>query len=113
MTPDLLVWIPKGEGVGTVDDQRPLQLPTTTKRLFGAVLLAGVGKAMEDALSPHQAARHRGDCGPNVRKVYAHLAGGDRPGRALVAEPRLWAGVLGEAAGPALRLCKRVDAEAS
>ena len=107
--PDLLVWIPKLEGIGGTDDQRPLNLPTTLKRVYGATLLAGTGEGLEECLSESQAARRHGDCAPNVRRVYDHLGGGDRPWRPVIADADLWNAVLGPAAGAAARLCDRVD----
>merc|ERR1711884_41067 len=70
---DLLVWIPKREGDDSVAAQRPLQLPTCLRRLFGAALADEVGPAVEPRLSPDQVAKRGGSCGPNVRRLFGHL----------------------------------------
>ena len=62
---DLLVWIPKAEGSLLVSAQRPLQLPSCLRRLFGAALAAVAGPVVEPLMPPHQAAKRGGSCGPN------------------------------------------------
>ena len=49
---DLLVWIPKIEGDVSVAAQRPLQLLTCLRRLFGAALAEVTGPVVERGLSP-------------------------------------------------------------
>eukprot|EP00972_Heterocapsa_arctica_P025629 3771604-Heterocapsa_arctica.AAC.1 len=72
---DLLLWIPKKPGILTTDNQRPLQLPSTKRRLFGSTVMDEVGPLMEPEFSEHQTAIRGGSCGPNIRKAFTHLAG--------------------------------------
>ena len=53
---DLGVWIPKKEGADTTSGQRPLQLPSYLRRIFGGCIMAVVGPAVEPLLSAHQSA---------------------------------------------------------
>ena len=71
---DLGVWIPKKEGADTPSGQRPLQLPTTLRRLFGSCLMAVVGPVVEPLLSSHQSAIRGGSCGLNISDAVRHLA---------------------------------------
>ena len=113
---DLLVWIPKAEGGPSVVAQRPLQLPTCLRRLFGAALAEAAGPTVEAGLSRAQAAKRGGSCGPNVRALFSHLERGlwlprwlrraAGPGR-RPARPGLWDAVLGWAAGPVRDWCRR------
>ena len=73
---DLLIWIPKTEGDPSVLAQRPLQLPTCLRRLFGAALAEVSGPVLEPQLSAFQAAKKGGSCGPNIRQLYDHLEHG-------------------------------------
>ena len=70
---DLLVWILKALGADTPSGMRPLQLPSTWRRLYGAVTAAAVGPIIEPCLSVDQAAVAGGHCGPNIRKAYTHM----------------------------------------
>ena len=107
MAVDLLVWIPKAEGDISVAAQRPLQLPTCLRRLFGAALAEATGPAVEPLLSPMQAAKKGGSCGPNVRRLFRHLESGRGilpwavvPGQQRAPHPALWDQLLGWAADP-------------
>ena len=71
---DLLVWIPKYDGADTPSGLRPLQLPTTLRRLFGAALARKVSPHVEPRLSQDQAAKLHGTCGQNIRAAFDHLA---------------------------------------
>ena len=71
---DLGVWIPKKDGADTPAGQRPLQLPSTLRRTFGAVLMDIVGPIVEPRFSRHQAAVRGGSCGPNIILTFHHLA---------------------------------------
>ena len=75
---DLLIWIPKAEGDPSVLAQRPLQLPTCLRRLFGAALAEVSGPVLEPQLSPLQSAKRGGSCGPNIRALFEHLERGQR-----------------------------------
>ena len=108
---DLSVWIPKKEGADKPNGQRPLQLPTTLRRLFGAAMTDLVGPRLERGFSRHQAAIRGGSCGPNVARAYAHLEGSldppmPRENGAPAGVGPLWHDVLGPAAMPCLRLCE-------
>ncbi len=70
---DLLVWILKAIGADTPSGMRPLQLPSTWRRLFGAVTAGAVGPVVEPCLPPDQAAVAGGHCGPNIKKAYSHM----------------------------------------
>merc|ERR1711884_915942 len=105
---DLLVWIPKREGDDSVAAQRPLQLPSCLRRLFGAALAEAAGPVLERGLSRHQVAKRGGSCGPNIRALFRHLSQpGGLPGlltrgvqgpRLRVPREDLWAAFLGRAA---------------
>eukprot|EP00959_Pyramimonas_sp_CCMP1952_P168385 3518431-Pyramimonas_sp.AAC.1 len=45
---------------------RPLQLPTCLRRLHGATIADHLGPVIEPRLSPNQAAKRGGQCGPNI-----------------------------------------------
>ena len=91
---DLLLWIPKKAGADRPDGQRPLQLPTCFRRLFGSVLTAMVAPTIEPRFSEWQASVRGGSCARNISRAFEHLAGYDEP----VHAPRgtLWRDVLGE-----------------
>eukprot|EP00972_Heterocapsa_arctica_P010721 1572733-Heterocapsa_arctica.AAC.1 len=72
---DLLLWIPQKAGAEHTDGQRPLQLPSCFRRLFGSVVMSIVGPAVEPQLTPRQASVRGGSCGPNITRAYEHLAG--------------------------------------
>ena len=101
---DLLIWIPKVEGDPSVLAQRPLQLPTCLRRLFGAALAEVAGPVLEPQLSAFQAAKRGGSCGPNIRRLYEHLEHGRgldqywRPADRAMAG--LWEALLSWAAEP-------------
>eukprot|EP00969_Alexandrium_andersonii_P310106 13704123-Alexandrium_andersonii.AAC.1 len=63
---ELLVWIPKKGDALDVDQQRPLMLPTTLRRLCEAVTVAAVAPLIEPTLSAWQAARLGGSCRENI-----------------------------------------------
>ena len=48
----MLAWIPKKEAALTVDDVRPLALPTTLARIFSAVLRATARPLLSAAMHP-------------------------------------------------------------
>eukprot|EP00959_Pyramimonas_sp_CCMP1952_P453426 9468225-Pyramimonas_sp.AAC.1 len=71
---------------------RPLQLPTCLRRLHGASLADLMGPLVEPVLSPNQAAKRGGQCGPNITKVTQHLGSLPKP----PAEPGpAWPALLG------------------
>eukprot|EP00975_Prorocentrum_lima_P004892 1066295-Prorocentrum_lima.AAC.1 len=70
---DLLAWIPKEDGPPRASNQRPLQLPSTIRRLFAAGWAGIIGPIVEPRLTPEQAAKAGGSCGPHVREAYRHL----------------------------------------
>ena len=70
---DLSVWIPKKEGADTPASQRPLQLPITLRRIFGAALMDIISPVIEPMPSEHQAAICGGSCGPNIATTLRHL----------------------------------------
>ena len=104
---DLLLWIPKKAGADRPDGQRPLQLPTCFRRLFGSVLTAMIAPAVEPKFSEWQASVKGGSCARNISSAFEHLAGYDEP----VHAPRgaLWRGVLGEATEGVEAACARAD----
>eukprot|EP00959_Pyramimonas_sp_CCMP1952_P327807 6862934-Pyramimonas_sp.AAC.1 len=70
---------------------RPLQLPTCIRRLCGASLADLIGPAVEPLLSPNQAAKRGGQCGPNITKVTGHLSSPPSPRRHQARPgPRSW-----------------------
>ena len=75
--------------------RRPLQLPTTTRRLFGAVLAAKIGPLIEARLSKQQAAKAGGTCGPNIAAAYQHL---DSQPEAAPDPTALWRTLMGDLA---------------
>ena len=100
---DLLAWISKKEDADSADDQWPLQLFSTFRRLYGAALMALVGPAVEPKLCPAQAAVKGGSCAKNIRLAYQHLAVAPR-----AREPRdnnMWTAILGPAADACTRVC--------
>ena len=102
---DLGVWIPKKDGAETPAGQRPLQLPSTLRRTFGAVLMDIVGPIVEPRFSRHQAAVRGGSCGPNIILTFHHLA-------SLQINPvfdhgPLWQALLGPAAEACDNLCRQ------
>ena len=100
---DLLLWIPKKAGADRTDGQRPLQLPTCFRRLFGSVITEMVAPQVEPKFSEWQASVKGGSCAGNISGAFEHLGGFDEP----VHGPRgaLWCGVLGEAAEGAEAAC--------
>ena len=70
---DLLVWIPKKDGVETAAGQGPLQLPSTLRRIFGSCLMDIVGPLIEPHLSADQSAVKGGSCARNITLAYQHL----------------------------------------
>ena len=54
---DLLAWIPKTPGACSPDELRPLQLPTTLRRLVGATIADLLGPAIARIRLPGKAAR--------------------------------------------------------
>ena len=72
---DLLLWIPKKEDVEATDGQRPLQLPSTLRRLYGSSLMEMVGPTVEPRLGSCQAARRGGTTGRNIAIAMDHLLG--------------------------------------
>ena len=71
---DLLVWIPKALESDEVGQQRPLQLPTCLRRLFGGACAQLLGPIVEAELDPAQAAIVGGSCYQNIAAAYRHLA---------------------------------------
>ena len=69
---DLLVWIPKKLHDTRVSQQRPLQLPTCTRRLFGSACARILGPALEPSLEPAQAAIAGGHCYQNIARAHTH-----------------------------------------
>ena len=104
---DLLLWIPKKAGADRTDGQRPLQLPTCLRRLFGSVITGMVAPQVEPKFSEWQASVKGGSCAGNISGAFEHLGGFDEPG----CHPRgaLWSGVLGEAAEGAEAACAQAD----
>ena len=100
---DLLLWIPKKAGADRADGQRPLQLPTCFRRLFGSVITEMVAPQVEPKFSEWQASVKGGSCAENISGAFEHLGGFDEP----VHGPRgaLWHGVLGEAVEGAEAAC--------
>ena len=80
---DLLIWIPKSLTDDSVGGQRPLNLPTCLRRLFGGLGMQLLGPALEPHLDPGQAARAGGCCQDNIRAAVEHLdcrpGGGEGP----------------------------------
>ena len=75
--PDLLIWIPKDAAQQrTTESSRPLQLPTTLRRLGGAAIADVAGPPLEASFSPYQAAHRGGSCGPNITAVFGFLGQG-------------------------------------
>ena len=100
--PDLLIWIPKdATQVRTTDSSRPLQLPTTLRRLGGAALADIAGPPLEANLSPYQAAVRGGSCGPNISAVFKFLGQGPAPAAPPAPTGDLTACLLGGAAAGA------------
>ena len=100
--PDLLIWIPKdATQLRTTDSSRPLQLPTTLRRLGGAVLADIAGPPLEANLSPYQAAVRGGSCGPNISAVFNFLGQGPAPAAPPAPAGDLTASLLGGAAAGA------------
>ena len=97
---DLGVWIPKNEGAGTTSGQRPLQLPSTLRCIFGGCIMAVVGPAIEPLLSAHQSAIRGGSCCPNISNAVYHLA--SCPCGAPPVPGSLWSDKLGDIAAPCL-----------
>ena len=95
-TVDLFLWIPKKARADRTDGQRPLQLPTCFRKLFGSVITEVVAPQVEPKFSEWQASVKGGSCAGNISGAFEHLGGFDEP----VHGPRgaLWCGVLGEAA---------------
>lgn len=93
---DLSIWIPKTDGGKWPIGQRPLQLPTCLRRLFGSTLMNIVGPAIEPKFSEHQTAIRGGSCGPNITAVFQQL----RSNQGANCGPlhQLWHQVLGKAA---------------
>ena len=89
---ELLVWIPKIPDPELPDHLRPLTLPPTGRRLYGAYCASILGPHIEPRLSPDQAAIRGGHCGPNITAVMAHLHSLPRPVPPPGPE---WAAVLG------------------
>eukprot|EP00972_Heterocapsa_arctica_P005721 845635-Heterocapsa_arctica.AAC.1 len=102
---DLLLWIPKKEGAEKPDGQRPLQLPTCFRRLFGSIIMGIVGPIVEPQLTPRQASVRGGSCGPNITLAYQHLAGHTTKGTGALGT--LWSTVLGDADAPVQAFCAR------
>ena len=105
---DLLLWIPKKAGADRPDGQRPLQLPTCFRRLFGSVLTAMVAPQIEPKFSEWQASVRGSSCARNISSAFEHLAGFDEPVHAT--RGALWRGVLGEAAEGVESACASADA---
>ena len=78
---DLLVWIGKKIAAEVPNEMRPLQLPTCMHRLFGASLADRLGPVVEPRLSPDQAAKKGGQCGPNITRATSHLGAPPAPPR--------------------------------
>ena len=78
---DLLVWIPKVAGEYLSTMQRPLQLPTCRRRLFGSACARILAPALEPQLDPAQAAIAGGSCYQNISEAYKHLAQIEDPER--------------------------------
>lgn len=70
---ELLIWIPKEKGNTDVSAQRPLNLPRTLRRLFGAIGMNALGPQAEKLLDPGQAAVAGGSCHKNIQKAFQHL----------------------------------------
>ncbi len=101
---DLLLWIPKKEGAEKPDGQRPLQLPTCFRRLFGSIIMGIVGPIVEPQLSHRQASVRGGSCGPHVSPAYRHFAGYTTQNNGRLG--RLWNSDLAAAAAP-VHACSR------
>ena len=72
-----MIWIPKDAAAArTTETSRPLQLPTTLRRLGGAALADIAGPPLERGFSPYQSATRGGSCGPNITAVYRFLGHG-------------------------------------
>eukprot|EP00975_Prorocentrum_lima_P034711 7295661-Prorocentrum_lima.AAC.1 len=54
---DLQIWIPKVAGASTPAALRPLQLPSTIRRVFAGVVASYIGPSVEPHFSHAQAAR--------------------------------------------------------
>ena len=72
---DLLLWIPKKAGADRPDGQRPLQLPTCFRRLFGSVITSMVAAQIEPRFSEGQASVKGGSCAKNITGAFEHLGG--------------------------------------
>ena len=103
---DLEVWIPKTVGDTRVMTQRPLQLPTTVRRTFGAAGTRVITPAVEPSLELAQAAVKGGSRARNIRAAFDHLEvadsiGEDGPGFCL------WACTIlfGDLAPAVLKAC--------
>ena len=70
---DLLIWIPKKEGADLPAGQRPLQLPSCLRRVFGGCLIGIVGPAIEPGFTRDQSAIKGGSCARNIGLAYQHL----------------------------------------
>ena len=104
---DLGIWIPKKEGNELPSGQRPLQLPSTLRRLFGSALMDIVAPSIEPLLSRHQAATKGGSCGQNIKQAYEHLT--TRPTTPSGAVGPLWNAILGDLSEPCAALCRQRD----
>ena len=102
---DLLIWIPKERGNDAVGAQRPLNLPTCLRRLYGGAGMHILGPAVEPGLTDGQAARAGGSCQRNIRRAFAHLESAPQAGTAV---PHVrWACevLFGPATDAVLRVC--------
>ena len=107
---DLLLWIPKVIGDHRVGQQRPLQLPTTLRRLFGCACTRLLSPVIEPLLTDSQAAKAGGTCQRNIAAAHRHLACEEDPARPPYRIPHSsWVckEVFQEAASPVLRVCER------
>ena len=102
---DLGIWIPKKDGADTTNGQRPLQLPTTLRRLYGCYFMSVVGPVVEPLFSPQQTAIKGGECGHNIKRVYAHLLDTSKPTPPTPTD--LWHQVLGPVSHICVDICHR------
>ncbi|MFM7982446.1 MAG: hypothetical protein ACKPKO_24305, partial [Candidatus Fonsibacter sp.] len=72
------------------------------------VLVAMVGRPIEDALTSHQAAKQGGDMGRNISRVTEHLRGERLSGHSCFST-QLWNGVLGQVCPLLKGICEAVD----
>ena len=105
---DLLVWIPKKDGAETAAGQRPLQLPSTLRRMFGSCLMDIVGPLVEPHLTEDQSAVKGGSCAKNIKLAYQHLMLDPALGPET-SYGQAWDDFLLDAASPCAKVCASID----